>query len=139
MSDTTNAVDGKKKKFKMGDPLKSPGNFGAFGGLFVLQGIISLLWGVTAESFNLDFASATFDRVTAVSTLDTANTAVCLYGIACIIGGILMLGIENIIETLKPSGRKPTIKGWITSIFGAAFISGIILLPFFIIFSIIKH
>jgi hypothetical protein len=139
MSDVKETVDGKKKKFKMGDPLKSPGNFGAFGGMFILQGIISLIWGVTAQGFNIDFESATLDRVTAVSVLDTANTAVCLYGIACIIGGILMIGIENIIETLKPTGRKPTIKGWISSIFGAAFVSAIIMLPFFIIFNIIKH
>jgi len=139
MSDLGQKDEGKKKKFNV-DPLKGPGLFGAFGGLFVLQGIISLLWGYTAKNFELDFkTSLEFTRITAASALDTANMAVCLFGIICIIGGILMIGVDNIIETLKPTGRKPTIKGWIFSIIGAGFYSAILMLPFFIIFSLITH
>jgi hypothetical protein len=138
MGDLTENADVKKKR-KWGDPMKSPGNFGAFGGLFIVQGIVTLLWGATATGFGLNFETANLDRVTAVSVLDLSNTAVCLYGIVCIIGGIVMLGIDSIVEVLKPSGRKPTVKGWITSVVGAVFISGGILLPFFIIFILISH
>jgi hypothetical protein len=137
MSDFVETVDGKKKKLKLGDPLKNPGNFGAFGGMFILQGVISLVWGITKSTFDID--PERLDQLTAVSTQEMAQMAICLYGLVCIIGGILLLGVETIIETLKPSGRKPTIKGWVTSIVGATFVSMIVALPFFIILSIIKH
>jgi hypothetical protein len=137
MSDLGQNDEGKKKKFR-GDPLKSPGSFGSFGGLFVLQGVISLLWGFTKNSLGFGELK-TADQLTAISTQSTAEMAICIYGLICIIGGILMIGVDNIIETLKPTGRKPTVKGWITSVIGAAFVSAIIMLPFFIRFSIIKH
>ena len=137
MSDLEEVTEGKKKKLKLIDPLKSPGSFGAFGGMFILQGVISLVWGITKTTFDID--PTILDELTAVSTQETAQMAICLYGLVCIIGGILMLGLENIIETLRPSGRKPTIKGWLSSIVGAAFVSAIFMLPFFIMLSIIKH
>jgi len=133
MSDTT---DTKKRKFKF-DPMKSPSSFGAFGGLFIVQGIISLCWGITKDSYQ--FNSMVADTVTALSAQEIAGSMVCLYGLICIIGGILLCGVDHILETLKPSGRNLTVKGWFYSILGAAFISGALFLPFFIIFSIIKH
>ena len=137
MSNLEETTENKKKKLKLVDPLKSPGSFGAFGGMFILQGVISLVWGITKTTF--DIKPLRLDELTAVSTQETAQIAICLYGLVCITGGILMMGVENIIETLKPSGRKPTIKGWALSIVGAAFVSTIIMLPLFIILSIIKH
>ena len=137
MSNLEETTENKKKKLKLVDPLKSPRSFGVFGGLFILQGVISLVWGITKTTF--DISLERLDQLTAVSTQETAQMAICLYGLVCIIGGILMFGVENIIEILKPSGRKPTIKGWLSSIVGAVFISAIFMLPFFIILSIIKH
>ena len=132
----SDATDAKKRKFKL-DPMKSPSSFGAFGGMFIVQGIISLCWAVTKN--NYEFKSMTADTVTALSTQEIAGSMVNLYGLICIIGGILLCGVDHILETLKPSGRKLTVKGWFYSILGAAFISGALFLPFFIIFSIIKH
>ena len=137
MSNLEETEENKKKKLKLVDPLKSPGSFGAFGALFILQGVISLVWGITKTTF--DIIPERLDQLTAVSTQETAQMAICLYGLVCIIGGIVMLGVENIIETLKPSERKPTIKSWLSSIVGAAVVSTIIMLPFLIILSIIKH
>jgi len=137
MSDLSENAGGKKKAYKFGNSLSSPGSFGAFGGLFILQGIITLVWGITKDL--LDRKPETFEQLTGISTQSTAQMTICIYGLICIIGGILMLGMENITEILKPSGRKPTVKGWISSIAGAAFISAIILLPFFIIFNLISH
>jgi len=132
----SNEEEGKKKKFNFSS-MTGPSAFGAFGGLFVIQGIISLCWGITKNDYH--FNSLTADTVTALSTQGIAGSMVCLYGLICIIGGILLFGVDRILETLKPSGRKPTVKGWFTSVLGAAFISGVLFLPFFIIFSIIKH
>jgi len=137
MSNLEETTENKKKKLILADPLKSPGSFGAFGGLFILQGVISLVWGITKNTF--DIVPERLDQLTAASTQETAQMVICLYGLVCIIGGVLILGVENIIETLKPSGRKPTIKGWLSSIVGAAVVSAIIMLPFLIILNIIKH
>jgi len=138
MSDVTEKVDEKKKKLKMGDPMKSPGSFGAFGGLFILQGLISLVWGMTKNSLEL-LELRTADQLTALSTQSISEDLICLYGIVCIIGGILMIGLESILEAIKPSGRKPTLKGWIASIVGMGILSFGLMLPLIIIFLLIKH
>jgi membrane-bound ClpP family serine protease len=137
MSDVTKDEDVKKKKLNFGSSLSGPSDIGAFAGFFIIQGIISLVWGITKSQF--DLVPENVDQLTAVSTQEIAQMATCLYGVICIIGGMLMLGVDKIIEALKPTGRKPTIKGWASSIVGAAFMSFVALLPFFIIFSIIKH
>lgn len=137
MSDITKEKDVKKKKLNFGSSLSGPGSIGAFAGLFIVQGIITLVWGITKTQFDIDLER--LDQLTAVSAQETAQMAVCLYGIICIIGGILMLGVDKIIETLKPTDRKPTIKGWAVSVVGAAFVAAIAILPFFIIFSLLKH
>ena len=128
--------EGKKKKINF-DSMTGPSAFGAFGGLFIIQGIISLCWGITKRSY--EFNSLVADVITALSAQEIAQFQICLYGLVCVIGGALLFGVDRILETIKPSGRKPTLKGWLSSVLGAAFISGALFLPFFIIFSIIKH
>jgi hypothetical protein len=129
--------DIKKKMLDFGSSLSSPTNFGAFAGLFIIQGIISLAWGITKSQFDIN--PEIIDQLTAVSTQETAQTATCLYGIICIVGGILMLGIDRIIEAIKPTERKPTVKGWALSIAGAAFLSAMAVAPFLVMFIIFKH
>jgi hypothetical protein len=129
--------DIKKKMLNLGSSLTSPTNFGAFAGLFILQGIIAVTWSITKSQFDIN--PEMVDQLTAVSTQEIAQTATCLYGIICIVGGILMLGIDRIIEAIKPTERKPTLKGWALSIAGAAFLSTLAVAPFLIIFIIFKH
>jgi hypothetical protein len=54
MSDVSNNEQPLKKKFVSLDPMASPGIFGAFGGLFIIQGIISLVWGITERSWRFN-------------------------------------------------------------------------------------
>jgi len=108
-----NEEEGKKKKINF-NSMTGPSAFGAFGGLFVIQGIISLCWGITKRSY--EFNSLVADTITALSAQEIAELLICLYGLVCIIGGILMFGIDRILEAIKPSGRKPTFKGWLYSI-----------------------
>ena len=66
MSNLEETTENKKKKLTMIDPLKSPGSFGAFGGMFILQGVISLIWGITKTTFDIN--PERLDQLTAVST-----------------------------------------------------------------------